>query len=97
MNLHARATLYPQFFLAIMKQVELLLMRLGPRSSWASLVQLEKRWNSGRRPREPVSLTRANSPIHCQEKRRPLTLLVESKSAYTEDGDRPDGLHLTLH
>lgn len=28
----------------------------------------KKRWNSGRRAQEPVSLTFANSPLHCQQK-----------------------------
>lgn len=70
--------------------------------TWASIIaglfsaHLKKRSNSGRRPQEPVSSMRGNSPIHCQEKRRPLTLLVELKSAYTEDGERSDGLRLTL-
>lgn len=45
-------------------------LHCGPWSSLTSSVQHEKkkRWNSGRRAQEPVSLTFANSPLHCQQK-----------------------------
>lgn len=56
---------YPKFFLVMVTQAAL----------WAMIVtdqfcatRKKKRWNSGRRAQEPVSLTFSNSPLHCQQK-----------------------------
>lgn len=57
---------YPKFFLVMVTQAALWAMIVTDR--FCATRKKKKRWNSGRRAQEPVSLTFANSPLHCQQK-----------------------------